>query len=1027
MSGELGLRPIGTGANARRVVASLARIGRYIVALLAITAATLLHHERDPLEQLRVSGRNFEARLTAFDYSPLRVRRGGNSSDEVQNSDVFGVLARKVADARTPENIHRLALAHLAAGEVASGYRLLQEADRLHPNQPEILSDLAAAEMALDQVADAAEHSATALENDPHALSAAFNWALALERLSNRPAAIEAWENYLQRDFDSRWADEARQHLAQLRIPRGGWDKDQRFFKAGVGAETLARLLQQYPGHVRSWTQNSALLIWIRQGNPEQLALLRSVAQYFARHGDPFLSDVVEHAVAHREEVTAALAPYTAARMDERESRSGDAVAHYSEAAEALRRIGSPLAVAASIFSAKASYGEEHYDVALAKLDEVEAQLAAKGNLYAAMSSEAAWLRALILGRTGRLQESLDSFQRAEAFAMRAGETENVVDIRTQFATLFEMLGDRAEADRYRMDVLRQCEESNADADRMAIAYAETSMCALRAGRPRLALAFADAQKTIGRQLKNPFYRAQGDAWRALTLLELGRTAEASASVEAALREARQVTTPDWRLSLTADCDFIAGRIAQAEGQLNRASASYSSAIDTWTNKQWHLHMATGLVTRGNAYLAAGDRAGAEADFSAAITEMEGQRANLGEPLMRVAYFERAERAFEQLIELLIDDGRTVEALSVAEKKRARSLLDQIAAGGSDSATPFDGPALAAAVHGRTVILEITLLDRGAELWAIQEGRLDHARSTATGKAIEQAVSRHLAAVAGDDEAATQREGRWLFDQLIAPIAAQLPADAELVIVPDGTVQALPFATLVTPDGTFLIDKYTMTTAPSASVFLRSPSKSRGDSLLAVAQPAPQDFEPLPAAASEVRSIARQYPHGRVVIGEQITPSEFLDAASAVSLVHFAGHAATDQRRSSQSALQFESSSGPALQLTAKEIGQSRLRAHPLVVLAACGTGRGAVRRNEGVDSLATAFLQAGARGVVATLWDVGDTMSARLFRSFHQNLRRGARAADALRDTQRSLLHSSDPNERRPSTWGSAIVVGTF
>jgi CHAT domain-containing protein len=497
--------------------------------------------------------------------------------------------------------------------------------------------------------------------------------------------------------------------------------------------------------------------------------------------------------------------------------------------------------------------------------------------------------------------------------------------------------------------------------------------------------------------------------------------------VAAAQREARQVTTPDWKLSVNADSDFAAGRIAQADEQPARAIADYTSAIEIWKKNDWHLHLANGFVARGDAYLAAGNRAAAEGDFSAAIAEMEAQRADLEEPAMRIAYFEHAERAFEQLIGLLIDDGRVIEALSVGERKRARFLLDQIAADGGGRAIPLDGDALTASVLGRTAILEITLLDRGAELWLVQGGRVVHARSTASRQAIEESVVRHLTALTSDDETTTMREGRWLFDQLVAPVAAQLPPGADLVIVPDGALQALPFVTLVTSEGNYLIDRYTLTTTPSASVFLRSPSKARGDALLAVAEPAPRNFELLPAAASETRYIARLYQRGRAVVGDEMTPAGFLETASRSALVHFAGHATAGTRRTSQSALQFESSDGPALELTAEAIGRSRLRAHPLIVLAACGTARGMLRRNEGVDSIAAAFLQAGARGVVATLWDVDDNASARLFRSFHQHLRDGARAADALRDTQRSLLHSSDPIERRPSTWGSAVVIGTL
>jgi CHAT domain-containing protein len=97
-----------------------------------------------------------------------------------------------------------------------------------------------------------------------------------------------------------------------------------------------------------------------------------------------------------------------------------------------------------------------------------------------------------------------------------------------------------------------------------------------------------------------------------------------------------------------------------------------------------------------------------------------------------------------------------------------------------------------------------------------------------------------------------------------------------------------------------------------------------------------------------------------------------------------------------------------------------------LIVLAACSTGRGKLRRNEGIDSLAAAFLQAGARGVVATLWDVEDRSSAALFDAFHEHLRVGERPVDALRNAQRTLLRGTDPALRKPGVWGSVFVTGS-
>ncbi|MDQ2767935.1 MAG: CHAT domain-containing protein, partial [Gemmatimonadota bacterium] len=70
-----------------------------------------------------------------------------------------------------------------------------------------------------------------------------------------------------------------------------------------------------------------------------------------------------------------------------------------------------------------------------------------------------------------------------------------------------------------------------------------------------------------------------------------------------------------------------------------------------------------------------------------------------------------------------------------------------------------------------------------------------------------------------------------------------------------------------------------------------------------------------------------------------------------------------------------------------------------------------------------SAFLRAGAREVLATLWPVEDNATAELMTSFYRDFERGANPADALATAQRAALR--DPARAAPFQWAGFVVTG--
>ncbi len=349
------------------------------------------------------------------------------------------------------------------------------------------------------------------------------------------------------------------------------------------------------------------------------------------------------------------------------------------------------------------------------------------------------------------------------------------------------------------------------------------------------------------------------------------------------------------------------------------------------------------------------------------------------------------------------------------------------------------------------VILEYVLDDPRSFCLSIARNALGITKLIAGRQQIEDLTGQYLSEVKALKPASNL--AKELYSILLAPIPAAV-GKTHLIIVPDGELYLLPFDAMEYPDGKYLVQSVDVTYVPSASVrqilIDRKHNRPPTRTFLGLGDVAYSPYNSgsikgrimrglydlagvhqlrnLPASKQEVINADKALggPGSVTLLGPSATVAALeAEPLDDFSVLHLAVHSMPSTEFPTRAALVLGRSPGSDQDglLQEWQIIDLSLNAD-LVTLSACDTGVGRIEGEEGVTDLADAFLFAGAKSVVASLWESDDEYTAALMEQFYRHLAQHENKDVALQQAKVDLIREIG-GDAPPFYWAGFILEG--
>jgi CHAT domain-containing protein len=482
---------------------------------------------------------------------------------------------------------------------------------------------------------------------------------------------------------------------------------------------------------------------------------------------------------------------------------------------------------------------------------------------------------------------------------------------------------------------------------------------------------------------------------------------------------------------VVAYAGFIEGLIAARLATGENAERLLLQSRQTTTDPETKMEIESALA---NLYADRHQSKPAELWYRRSIQTFELNRAAIQNEALRLSAFAYGDSVYRDYADFLIGVNRPVEALQLLDRSRARTLEEGL---GVDKSKPDTKGAQAADARAvaRGLNAPILFYSLGTEksyLWVItaRETRLFTLPKRTVIQAMvekyQRAIQKSLDPLQTADAA-----GISLYEVLIKPAAAMIPAGSKVFLIPDGILHALNFETLLEPAAEgfqYWIDDVTVTTSSSIGILSRlnaAAADTATRDLLLIGNPmsAGSEFQALPNASAEIVRVGQHFsPEGQSVLTQaRAIPAAYeASAPGQFRYIHFVAHGTASLLSPLDSAVVLSPAPNHLenFKLYARDIVQHPLHARLVTISACYGSGL-RTYAGEGLVGLAWAFLRAGSHNVIGALWEVDDASTPMLMDRLYGEIQAGKTPDAALRAAKLSLIHSSNVY-RKPFYWGA-------